>query len=65
MSDPEYDYPKEDIETALRYLRLNISEYATPKNAIRLLSYYHGHIENLEESHPEVIEEMLKDFERH
>lgn len=65
MSEPEYKYPKEDIETMLRYLRLNIPEHATPEKAIFLLEQNKVHIENLEDLHPEVIEAMLKDFEEH
>ena len=65
MSDPVYQYPQEDIEAMLRYLRLNLPEHATPEKAIFLLEQDKVHIESLEELHPEVIEEMLKDFEEH
>ncbi|HUD05848.1 MAG TPA: hypothetical protein VMR18_02975 [Candidatus Saccharimonadales bacterium] len=65
MSDSEYQYPQEDIESMLRYLRLNLPAHATPEKAIFLLEQNKVHIESLEELHPEVIEEMLKDFEEH
>ena len=65
MSDTEYKYPQEDIESMLRYLRLNLPKHATPEKAIFLLEQNKVHIENLEELHPEVIEEMLKNFEEH
>ena len=65
MSDSDYQYPQEDIESMLRYLRLNLPEHATPEKAIFLLEQNKVHIESLEELHPEVIEEMLKDFEEH
>jgi len=65
MSEPEYQYPQEDIEAMLRYLRLNLPKYATPEKAIFLLEQDKIHIESLEELHPEVVEEMLKGFEKH
>jgi hypothetical protein len=65
MSDAEYKKTDEDILVALRYLRLNLPAYATPENAIKLLKQMHGHYKSLEELHPEVVEEMLKDLEDH
>ena len=65
MSEPEYKYPKEDIEKMLRYLRLTLPKYATPEKAIYLLEHSHVHLKNLEKLHPDVIEDILKDFESH
>jgi len=65
MSDDEYKITEDDILIALRYLRLNLPKYATPENAIKLLDQMQGHYKSLEELHPEVVEEMLRDFEEH
>jgi hypothetical protein len=65
MSEPEYQITDEDILTMLHYLRLNLPEYATPENAIKLLEQMHGHYKSLEELYPEEIEKILKDLEEH
>jgi hypothetical protein len=65
MSEPEYKPSEEDILGAVRYLRLNIPEYATPEKAIVLLNQYHGYHKALEELHPEEVEKFLKDLEDH
>lgn len=49
----------------LKYLRLNLPEHATPEKAIYLLEHHHAHYKKLEELHPEVVEEILRDFETH
>lgn len=60
---PEYQITKEDVQTMLKYLRLNVPEHATPEKAIYLLEQQHLHYKNLEELYPELIENILKDFE--
>lgn len=65
MSDSEYKYPEEDVKGMLIWLQLTLPEHATPEKAIFLLEQDKSYIENLEELHPEVIEEKLKDFEAH
>lgn len=65
MSEPEYKITPEDVQTMLKYLRLNLPEHATPEKAIYLLEQRHVHYKNLEELYPEMIEEILKDFESH
>lgn len=65
MSEPEYKITEEDIATMMRYLRATAPEYATPEKAIFLLEHYDIHYKNLEELHPEMIEEILKGFEEH
>jgi hypothetical protein len=63
MSEPEYKITPEDVQTMLKYLRLNLPEHATPEKAIYLLEQQRLHYKNLEELYPELIEEILKDFE--
>jgi hypothetical protein len=63
MNEPEYQITNEDIQTMLKYLRLNLPEHATPEKAIFLLEQQHVHYKSLEELHPELIEEILKNFE--
>ena len=64
MSEPEYEITKDDVEKMLRWLRLNIPEYATPEKAILLLEQQKMHIDKLEELHPDVIRQKLEDLER-
>jgi hypothetical protein len=64
MSEPEYKITPEDVQTMLKYLRLNLPEHATPEKAVYLLEQQRLHYKNLEELYPELIEEILKDFER-
>ena len=63
MADDEYQVTDEDILAMLKYLRLHLPEYATPKNAIFLLKNQQQYFKNLEEIDPEVIEEVLKGLE--
>jgi tRNA(Ile)-lysidine synthase TilS/MesJ len=65
MSEPEYEITKEDIVAMLHYLRLTAPEHATPEKAIYLLDHYNIHLKKLEDLYPEVIEDILKDFEEH
>ena len=65
MNEPEYEITKDDILAMLTYLRHTTPEHATPEKAIFLLGQRHAHYKNLETLHPELIEEILKDFETH
>jgi|GEM_PF-1774585 len=65
MSEPNYQPTDEDILGMLHHLRLNLPEYATPENAIKLLVQMHGHYKSLEDLYPEQIEKILKDLEEH
>ncbi|HUD06811.1 MAG TPA: hypothetical protein VMR34_02895 [Candidatus Saccharimonadales bacterium] len=65
MSEPEYEITKDDVEKMLRWLRLNLPDQATPEKAIFLLEQRKIHLEKLEELHPDIIEQMLLDFEEH
>ncbi len=65
MSEPEYKITQEDILVALRYLRLNLPDYATPEKAIQLLQHYRGHMEALAKLYPEEVEKILHDLEDH
>lgn len=65
MEDDEYETTKEDVEGMLRYLRLNLPQHATPEKAVYLLEQRKAHYKELEKLHPEVIEEILNDFEEH
>lgn len=62
MSEPEYKITEDDILVALRYLRLNLPEYATPEKAIQLLKHYRGHMQALEELYPEEVEKILAEL---
>ena len=63
MSEPEYKITQEDILAMLKHLRHTAPEHATPEKAVYLLEQQHLHYKNLEELYPEVIDEILKDFE--
>jgi hypothetical protein len=63
MSKSEYKPTEEDILAMLKKLRHTAPEHATPEKAIFLLEQQHVHYETLEELYPELIEEILKDFE--
>lgn len=63
MSDSDYEITKEDVEKMLHWLRLNLPDHATPEKAIFLLEQQKIHLEKLEELYPEIVEQMLEDFE--
>jgi hypothetical protein len=63
MSEPEYKITKDDILVMLRYLRRTAPEYATPEKAIYLLEHYNIHYKALEELYPDMIEQLLSNFE--
>ncbi|MDN5274737.1 MAG: hypothetical protein JWP06_638 [Candidatus Saccharibacteria bacterium] len=63
MNEPEYKITEDDILAMLEYLRHTAPEHATPEKAIFLLEQRHAHYKNLEDLHPELIEEILKDLE--
>jgi hypothetical protein len=65
MSESEYKTTEEDILAMLKHLRHAAPEHATPEKAIKLLNWRHAHYKSLEELYPELIEEILKDFESH
>lgn len=65
MNDPIFKPSQEDILAMLKHLRYTAPEHATPEKAIFLLNQQHAHYEALEELYPELIEEILKDFESH
>ena len=64
MDEPEYQITKDDVAKMLHYLRLSAPEHATPEKAIFLLEQKKIHYEKLHQLYPEVIEEILKDFEK-
>lgn len=65
MDEPKYKTTQEDILIMLKHLRHTAPEHATPEKAIYLLNQQHRHYESLEDLYPELIEEILKDFESH
>lgn len=65
MDNDEYKISEDDIKVMLKYLRETAPEHATPEKAIFLLEQQHNLYKGLEELYPEVIEEILRDFEDH
>lgn len=63
MDNDEYKITEDDIKVMLKYLRQTAPEHATPEKAIFLLEQQHRHYKGLEELYPELIEEILRDFE--
>lgn len=63
MDKPEYKITEEDVLAMLKYLRHTAPEHATPEKAIFLLNQRSTHYRNLEEFYPDLIEEILKDFD--
>ena len=65
MDDTNYQYSKEDVEIALRFLRLHLPRYATPENAIKVLMYCREKQKALESLSSDEAEKALKDLEEH
>ncbi len=65
MNEPKYQPSENDILGMLKHLRHTTPDLATPENAIKLLEWQHIHYKSLEELYPELIEEILEDFEVH
>lgn len=65
MDKPEYKITEDDVLAMLKYLRHTTPDHATPEKAIFLLEQRSVHYKNLEDLYPELIEEILKDFESH
>ena len=65
MDDSNYQYNKEDVEIALRFLRLHLPKYATPENAIKVLMYGREQQKALESISSDEIEKTLQDLENH
>jgi hypothetical protein len=63
MSEPEYEITEVDIAAMLKYLRRTAPEHATPEKAIYLLEFHRQRYKILEELYPEMIEEILQNFE--
>lgn len=63
MANDKYKVTDEDILAMLKYLRLHLPEYATPKNAIFLLKNQIEYFKNLEEIDPKIIEDILRSLE--
>lgn len=65
MSDSDYKFKEEDVETALRFLRLHLPDYATPENAIKVLVYMNSKVKPLDKLSSEDVETILQDLETH
>ena len=65
MDDTNYQYNEEDVEIALRFLRLHLPRYATPENAIKVLMYCREQQKALESISSDEAEKALKDLEEH
>ena len=63
MNDSNYQYNEEDVEIALRFLRLHLPKYATPENAIKVLMYSREQQKALESISSDEIEKTLQDLE--
>jgi hypothetical protein len=65
MDEPEFKATEEDVEKVLYDLSVTLPQYATPEKAVIILNHYKVHYEYLEKLDPEMIENILKDFESH
>ena len=63
MNDSNYQYNKEHVEIALRFLRLHLPKYPTPENAIKVLMYSREQQKALESLSSDEIEKTLQDLE--
>lgn len=63
MNEENYKYTEEDVEGALRFLRLHVPEFATPENAIKLLVYMREQSKKIEDISDDEIEKVLEDLE--
>jgi hypothetical protein len=59
----EYQYNKEDVETALHFLSTNFPKLATPENAVKVLVYMHKNTISIENISDNEIELLLQDLE--
>lgn len=62
MSD--YQINEQDIDSVLRYLKVNDPENATPEKAIEMLEQLQAGIHMLAHTNPELLEKLSKDLER-
>jgi hypothetical protein len=65
MKDDNYQYKEEDVETALRFLRLHLPDYATPENAIKVLVFMRNKVRPLDKLSGEDVGAILQDLETH
>lgn len=65
MEDVNYKYTEEDVEVALRFLRLHYQKFATPENAIKVLKFSKKKFSKVDELSSDVIEKLLIDLEEY
>lgn len=63
MEDDNYQYTEEDVEIALRFLRIHCPRYATPENAVRVLIFCKEKATNIKNLSSEAVENYLLDKE--
>ena len=63
MDNTDYQYNEEDVEIALRFLRLHLPKFATPENAIKVLMFSREQQKALESISSDEIEKTLQDLE--
>ncbi len=63
MDGPIYKITEEDVLKKLAELRHTLPEHATPEKAIYLLEQQHIYYSDLDEMHPDMMRDILKDFE--
>jgi len=59
----EYQYNKDDVETALHFLSTNFPKLATPENAVKVLVYLHDKTIEIEDLSGDELESLLKNLE--
>ena len=63
MATDNYEYTEKDVEVALHFLTLHASKFATPENAVKVLTYVHEQTKELESTTPGELEELLNELE--
>jgi hypothetical protein len=61
MAKEDYEISGQDIDSVLKYLKLNDPENATPEKAIAMLEDLQAGIHMLAHSNPELLEKLYKE----
>lgn len=63
MSD-NYEINEKDIDTVIRFLKINDPENATPEKAISLLEDLQAGVHKLSHTNPELLEKLHQELEK-
>ena len=64
MNKDGYTYTKEEVESMLRFLRIQAPAIATPENSVKVLVYCHDYYKTAEDIAPEELEKIVTELEK-